>query len=250
MIYTDKELPIKICELSTFILSPYFTGRDNKLQQIERLSSTSSDDLPQRCVICGMPGVGKTQLALKFAIFAFQNGQYPYVFGVSAALVEKLSQDVSKMVDLLRLPGRHTLNQASKLTTARTWLEDSTASRSWLVVLDNMNEETTMTMLHGFLPRDNCQDRLLITTRIATIAQRYTTSGGISQSALQPPRIEDAIEILSAGAKRQREGMEEVSRADAERLVRSVGNFPLAIDQAASYMRENGSSAQEVLDVY
>lgn len=56
-----------------------------------------------------MPGVGKTQLALKFAMLAFQKGQYPYVFWVSGVSVEKLSQDVSKMVDLLRLPGRHTL---------------------------------------------------------------------------------------------------------------------------------------------
>lgn len=68
--------------------------------------------------------------------------------------------------------------------------------------------------------------------------------------ALQSPEIDDAITILLDGARLEREGREESSRADAKRLVRSVGNLLLAIDQAASYMRENGASPQEVLDIY
>ena len=196
-----------------------------------------------------MPGVGKTQLALRFATLAFQDGQYPYVFWVSAASVEKLSQDVSKMVDLLRLPGRHTLNQASKLTAARGWLEDSTAARSWLVVLDNINEETAMT-LHDVLPRHSCGGRILMTTRLATMAERYTASGGLSQLSLHPPEIGDAVAMLSAGANLEREDRDEVNRVDAERLIRSVGSLPLAIDQAASYIRETKSNLREVLEIY
>ncbi len=197
-----------------------------------------------------MPGVGKTQLALKVATLAFQNGQYPHVFWVSAASVEKLSKDVSKMVDLLRLPGRHTLNQASKLTAARAWLEDSTAARSWLVVLDNVSEETAITMLYDFLPRENCKGRLLITTRLAAMVERFTASGTLSQLALQPPGIGHATAILMAGAHLEQEGWKGASYTNIKYLVRSVGNLPLAIDQAASYIREFGSSPQEVLDAY
>ena len=131
-----------------------------------------------------MPGVGKTQLALKFATLAFQNDQYPYVFWVSAVSVEKLSQDVSKIVDLLRLSGRYTLNQASRLTMARAWLEDSTATKSRLVVLDNVSEEIAITTICDFLPRHNCGGRILMTTRTGTIAERYTASGGSLQLAL------------------------------------------------------------------
>ena len=196
-----------------------------------------------------MPGVGKTQLALNFATLAFRKGQYPYVFWVSAASAEKLTQDISKLVDLVRLPGRYTLNQASKLNAARAWLEDSTVATSWLVVLDNVSEETAV-ILHNILPRKSYGGRLLITTRVATIADIFTASGASSQLALQPPGIGDAIAMLSAGAKLERGGREEASYIDAKRLVQSVGSLPLAIDQAASYMRETGSSAQEVLDVY
>ena len=250
MIYTDDKLPAKICELPGFLLSPYFTGRGDELQQIERVFSISSGDLPQRCIIHGMPGVGKTQLALKFATLACQNRQYPYVFWVSGVSVEKLSQDVSKIVDLVRLSGWHALNQASKLTAARAWLEDSTAARSWLVILDNVSEETAMTILRDFLPRENFKGRVLITTRIAAIVERFTALGTLSELALQPPGIGHAIAMLVAGAHLKHEGREGASDIKIERLVQSVGNLPLAIDQAASYMRETRSSPQEVLDVY
>lgn len=43
---------------------------------------------------------------------------------------------------------------------------------------------------------------------------------------------------------------EEAGRADMERLVRCVGNLPLAIDQAASYIRDTGSSPEEILGIY
>lgn len=243
----DNNLPSKICELPNFLLSPYFTGRGDELQQIDRVFSISSGNQPRCCVIHGMRGLGKTQLALKFATVA---SQYPYVFWVSAASAEKLTHDVSKIVDLLRLPGRHTQNQASRLAAARVWLEDSTAAKSWLIVLDNISEETAATTLYDFLPRYNHGGRILMTTRIATVAERFTTSAGSSQLALQSPRIDDAIAILSAGAKREQEDIKDINRPDAERLVRLVGNLPVAIDQAASYIRVSGSSAQEVLDIY
>ncbi len=89
-----------------------------------------------------MPGPGKTQLALKFATLVFQKGQHPYVFWVSAVSVEKVTRDFSKLADRLRLPGRYTLDQASKLTMTRAWLEEPTAGRSWLVVFNNVSEET------------------------------------------------------------------------------------------------------------
>ncbi|KAL9104796.1 MAG: hypothetical protein Q9163_000294 [Psora crenata] len=241
--------PTSICELPDFILSPYFTGRSEELQQLDRVFSTSSGNLPQRCIIRGMPGVGKTQLALKFATVASNKGEYSYVFWVSAVSVGKLTRDFSKLADIVRLPRRYKLDQGSKLTAMRAWLEDPPAARSWLVVLDNISEETAI-MLRDILPRRACGGRLLMTTRIATVADIFAAPGASSQLALQPPRISEAAEMLFASANLERQGREEASYADAVRLVQSVGNLPLAIDQAASYMRETGSSPRDVLDVY
>jgi len=196
-----------------------------------------------------MPGVGKTQLALKFAILASQRSQYAYVFWMSAASVEKLTRDFSKLVDLVRLPGRSALDQASKVTVARAWLEDPTAAKSWLVVLDNVTQETSV-ILRDMLPRRNSGGRLLLTTRTTKIADVFTAPGKLSQLALQPPGTGDAVAMLSAGAGMEREGAMAASYADAEQVVRFVGKLPLAIDQAASFIRDTGRSANEILDIY
>ena len=245
----DNKPPAKICELPDSLLSSYFTGRCDELQQIGRVFSTSSGDPPARYAIHGMPGVGKTQLALKFASLEFERSQYTYVFWVSAASVEKLTWDFFKLMDLLRLPGRYTLDQASKLTMVRAWLEDPTVARSWLIILDNVTQETSV-ILRNILPRRISGGRLLFTARTTKIADVFTAPEELSQLVLQPPGIGDAVAMLSAGAGMERQGGGEASFADAEQVVRSVENLPLAIDQAASYMRDTGSSPQEVLNVY
>ena len=196
-----------------------------------------------------MPGLGKTQLALKFATLAYQRSHYAYVFWVSAASAEKLTQDFSKLVDLLRLPGRYTSDRVTKLTMARAWLEDPIDARNWLVILDNVTQETT-TMLRDMLPRRNSGGKLLLTTRTAKIAEMFATSGGLPQLALQPPGIRDAVAMFLDCAVMERDGTSEVSYAAAEQVVRSVGALPLAIDQAASYLRETGSSPNEILKIY
>lgn len=196
-----------------------------------------------------MPGVGKIQLALRYAMLASERSKDMYTFWVSAASVEKLARDFSKLVDL-RLPGRHALDQATKLTLARAWLEDPTAGKKWLLVLDNVTQETSRMILDEILPRQNSGGRLLFTTRTASIAESCTISSKLLTIALQPPGFYDAVTMLAAGAEMGGEGIEEASYADLERLVRSVGHLPLAIDQAASYLKGYESSTKELLDLY
>ncbi|KAL6713032.1 hypothetical protein ACLMJK_009428 [Lecanora helva] len=241
--------PTSICELPDFILSPYFTGRNNELQEIDATFSGSPDDQPRSYVIQGMPGVGKTQLALKYATLSFQKGEYSFVFWLSAGSVEKVTRDCSKLADLVQLPRRHMLDLAGKLIALRAWLKDLQGKKSWLIVLDNVTEETT-TILRDVLLREENKGRLLITTRRATFVDIFIAWGISSQLALQPLATDDAVAMLSAGARLEQKKRSETSYIDAERLVRSVGNLPLAIDQAASYMRENGSEPQEVLNIY
>ena len=197
-----------------------------------------------------MPGVGKTQLALQYATLASGRSQYTYTFWVSAGSVEKLARDFSKLADLLRLPGRYAFDQVTKLTVMRAWLEDPTARKRWLLILDNVTRETTRMILDDILPRRNSGGRLLFTTRTASIADSCTIPCKSFVLALQPPGTNDAVTMLAAGAEMGGESTAEASYADFERLVRSVGNLPLAIDQAASYIKGYGSSTKELLDLY
>ena len=56
--------------------------------------------------------------------------------------------------------------------------------------------------------------------------------------------------MLLTGVNLKREDKQKTDRADVERLVQSVGSLPLAIDQAASYIRESKSELREVLEIY
>ena len=118
-----------------------------------------------------MPGVGKTQLALRYATLASKHSQSMYTFWVSAGTVEKLAREFAKVVDLLRLPGRHTMDQVTKMTVARAWLENTTVGKDWLLILDNVASETTKMIFYDVLPRRNGNGRLLFTTRTATTAE-------------------------------------------------------------------------------
>ena len=90
-----------------------------------------------------------------------------------------------------------------------------------------------------------------MTTRTASVASALTASEASVQLALSPPGTDDAVAMLLAGAELQQEERGEETRSeDVEHLVRSVGHLPLAIDQAASYMRETGSRREKILELY
>ena len=100
----------------------------------------------------------------------------------------------------------------------RAWLKDPTATKGWLVVLNNINEET-VGILHDILPRGKCQGQVLMTTRTAAIADLFTALEASSQLALRPPGIEDAVIMLSTGAQLAQGDIAEVNTANAGRLV-------------------------------
>ena len=66
-------------------------------------------------------------------MLAFERSQDGYTFWVFVAFVEKLARGFFKLMDLLRLPGRHVFDQITKLILAR-------------VFLDALNRETTFVL--------------------------------------------------------------------------------------------------------
>jgi hypothetical protein len=199
-----------------------------------------------------MPGLGKTQLALKYASSAFETKRYRYVFWMSASSTEKINHGFSKILDLISYPNRDRLDQAAKLTAARLWLESVSFEndRKWVLVLDNTAEDVIMT-LRDVLPKMKCNGHILFTTRTKAVAQSLAVASGVQYDilALKQPSTDDATTLfLKSTGKQSREDLSLFEYAT--NIVKSVGCLPLAIDQASSFMNESGFSAPELLDVY
>ena len=78
----------------------------------------SKGDPPTRCIVYGMPGLGKTQVALKYAELASKEKRCPYIFWISSASIDKLT--TPRLHDPVQLVLRTKLMSAAK--EQKRWL--------------------------------------------------------------------------------------------------------------------------------
>jgi hypothetical protein len=221
------------------LLSVHFTGREKELVRISEILNGSQEDVPTRCIIHGMYGLGKTQLALQFAKSSYNDGRYSLIFWMSGTTIDKLNDGFANILNLIRHPGRHLLvDQRSKLTEARRWLEDST-SLSWLLVLDNV-DVSTLDFIRNNLPRQNRRGNILFTTRTINIASALSYAAGQQHQVLELglPDVQDAVKLLLTEGGIDAASASWVTKSKANSVAKCVGCLPLAISQAASYMKQ------------
>ena len=199
-----------------------------------------------------MPGLGKTQLGLKYAVQASEEGRYPYIFWLCAISAERLFQDFVRLADLLGLPGRYNQDQSAKLTSVKRWLEDPelNGNKNWLLVVDNVND--TAAKVQDILPQRNQKGNILMTTRTKDVAESLAFAYGKQHEclALGIPGIESATSLLLSRAGIDRTKLDREAYKEAEELVKSVGCLPLAVDQAGSFIKESDNGVHGALNIY
>jgi len=230
-------------------LAAHFTGRGRDLDQLEEMLNRTQDGKPSCCVIHGMPGVGKSQLSLRYSVTSFGRGLYTYIFWTSATSVDKLTQGFSKVLDLVGHPDRHVQDQSIKLIAARLWLEE--CSVKWLFIIDNV-DRSTLDFLATHFPRKNGQGNVLFTTRTVQIAEALAnmTQSHHSTLKLQTLDLRDTTRLLFDDAGICSEVVTPFMLGHAEELVQCVGYLPLAIVQAASLMKETQMTLETMLNLY
>jgi hypothetical protein len=235
------------------LLSPHFTGRGEELDHLTTVFAAVPCNVPRRCAIHGMPGLGKTQVALQYACFSFDRRRYSHIFWVSATTVDKLNQGFAKVLDCVGHPDRYHPDQSTRLTAARRWLEEPNAEEpiDWLFVFDNV-DKNSLDFLREHLPRKNMRGNILFTTRIEDVAKAVVHVAGTQHHTfeLQAPDSRTAVALLmnAAGADSNDMILSDVSKA--ERVVNCVGRLPLAIAQAASFMKQSHSTLDTLLGLY
>ncbi|KAI1121042.1 hypothetical protein F5Y10DRAFT_288967 [Nemania abortiva] len=130
----------------------YFQNKDNEKQELKIYS------------LCGIGGVGKTEIAMKFSK-EFLN-EFDAIFWIGAESVDSLQRSFTKVALALGLPNVKVNGDPDHhLTLVHQWLRGT--DKSWLLIFDNVEE---FGHIERFLPF-GCRGSVIITTRYAEQAK-------------------------------------------------------------------------------
>lgn len=216
---------------SRHALSGSLIGREAVLGQIR--ASLLSEQSTLRWSLAGLPGVGKTALALELAhdpdIQAhFGDG----VLWAGLGRMPHLFELFARWGRMLELPP----DELGRLTTLETWgqaLRDAIGMRKLLIIVDDAwrIEEALACQVGG----PAC--RYVLTTRFPALALQFagaafTTLGELSEAEGQELLGRFAAQVVVAEPK------------EAQRLVRAVGGLPLALTLIGKYVQQHAYAEQ------
>ena len=229
------------------LLSVNFTGREQEMALIFEFLDTLYGDVPARCALHGMHGVGKSQIFYALAKDLYDNGRYTNIFWMQATTIEKLHQGFSRLLKLVSHPERSSSDDETRLMAARRWLEDFNAGR-WLLVIDNVARET-VDFLREHLPRKNNSRSILFTTLTEDVAKALTNVAGKQHGMveLRIPDVEDAAKMF---LKYLHDPETPPDASKVREVVKGIGCLPLSVAQAASYMTGTGRSLDDMLALF
>ncbi|MFI7275493.1 FxSxx-COOH system tetratricopeptide repeat protein [Streptomyces sp. NPDC049879] len=181
-------------------------------------------------VVHGLGGTGKSALALQFAHEHRDrwNPVWWLAADTPAGVTEGLAALAARLDPHAGLTGR---TDAENAAWAIDWLR---AHTGWLLVLDNADSPRGLAPVLGAL----ASGRHLITSRRATgwhHLARALPLGTLPQDA--------ALDLLARIA-----GPDEAERAVLDRLATELGCLPLALEQAAAYIRHTAITPAAYLD--
>ncbi|KAG8737943.1 hypothetical protein FRC10_007523, partial [Ceratobasidium sp. 414] len=200
--------------------SPAFTGRERQVQHI--LSCLLSPSNERRvCVVHGLGGSGKTQLALK-AIEQSQDRWMDIIY-VDATSRETLEGTLGGLALARKIGETH--------ESAMRWLES--CCQPWLLVFDNADDPDLG--LAKLIPRGS-HGSVLITTRLRTLITLGRPHGPGSSCAVGQMDAEEGLELLLRRAHMQDWALPSEEIDAATSLVKNLGYLALAIVQAGAYI--------------
>jgi hypothetical protein len=203
-----------------------------------------------RAVVPFMPGIGKTQLLLRYAKVSWDQNLYSFIVWIPATSIDRITQGITGILDLIEHPDRYLRDQTAKLKTARLWLEKYEGG-DWLLVLDNVQRET-LRFLRVHLPLTNERGNVLFSTRTADLAESLANVAGEQHRTLEVQAMElrETADLLFADAGIDARMVTSSLFTQAEDLVKHVGRLPLAVVQAASYMKQTHTTLDRMLELY
>ncbi|MFD8082826.1 FxSxx-COOH system tetratricopeptide repeat protein [Kitasatospora sp. NPDC059722] len=204
-----------------------FTGRDRELEALRDGFTTAGAGAVR--VLTGLGGVGKTQTAAEYA-HRFRAG-YDVVWWIGAEQPELIATRLAALAPGLGLEhGEDSQDTAARVLAA---LRHGTPYRRWLLILDNA---TGPDQLARWLVDGPLGGHILITSR--------------------NPAWSGRAGVVELGVFRRTESLQHLHRLNpglghdaADQVCDRLGDLPLAIAQAAAWLRESGMPVTDYLDL-
>ncbi|KAL8813202.1 MAG: hypothetical protein Q9200_000431 [Gallowayella weberi] len=201
-----------------------FIGREAQLDDISTHFVKSSTLRPQVLILHALGGQGKSQIVLKYC--QRWREKYPGVFWVNASSEDLALQSYARIASILN--GDLSADVGDKdrvIEIVKSHLEDW--DEPWLMVFDNYDQPDVFTGIRRFFPEKQ-SSHVIVTSRHAGLDRLGTT---IELPAMSP---DEGVHLLlrSYSDDEINDNLE-----TAKEIVHRLGRLPLAIDQAAAYIK-------------
>ncbi|KAJ6003892.1 hypothetical protein N7540_013174 [Penicillium herquei] len=213
---------------------PDFVRRDALVDQIHHKRSVPGS----RTALVGLGGVGKSQLVIEYSYRIRAESPATWVFWVHASNEARFEQSFRDIADHLKIPG-HLDPKVNIFKLVESWLRDEKKGE-WICILDNAddyeflcsrpaasNRARTKPLLE-YIPRSP-NGTLIITSRSRETALKMVSRKDMIE--VKPMEKSEALELLQKKLEQPEEDQ------DSQKLVEELEFMPLAIVQAASYIR-------------
>ena len=212
--------------------NPYFCGRTEQLQSLDEHMKAVENDGCKISAVCGLGGTGKTSLAVEH--IWQQREEYKGVFWISGESNRAFQLSVCEMARRLGLDeGKSEF--ADTLSRALDCLQRM--DQLYCLVVNNLDEielsENMMKIFRGQWRRGT-RGHILITTRREP--RELSEDVGVDEEQcieLKNLTEEEGLQFLKMRTRSTSDKEDSIVRE----LVRELGGLPLALDQAAAYIR-------------
>jgi len=198
-----------------------FVGREEHMVALDAALGSAS----QIAVLKGVGGQGKTQIALEYCRRCRISKKYKAILWANASSEQSLRDSFENISNVLKSSDESLVDSESRIRYTKQTLTDW--SEPWLLVFDNFDDPSKLA-IQDYIP-SSIHGHVIITTRAGDVE---TLGNSILVTGMTD---EEAFHLLMTSANLDREN--ETNITEGAKIVKRLGNMPLAIDLAGAYFR-------------